>query len=123
MAKRLSVEKVRKALIENQGLIIHTARTLGVHRSTLYEFLKKHPDLKDALDESRHYLIEHAEIILRQNLQNGSLPASMFVLRTLGGWTERLEIGHNMGADIPEIPTTPEARELGIEYLKALANK
>ena len=98
MAK-LTVEKVNKLIDEMMGNVSMVARSLNVDRSTVYNFMKKHPTVKQALDEAREKMIDNVESKLYSRALDGDTAAMIFFLKTQGksrGYVERQEV---TGAD------------------------
>lgn len=103
MAK-LTVEKVNKLIDELMGNVSMVARTLNVDRTTVYNFMKKHPTVKAKLDEAREKMIDNVESKLYSKALDGDTTAMIFFLKTQGksrGYVERQEVtGANGGAII-----------------------
>lgn len=90
-----SVEEVIAAVRNQHGLMAAVARELGVSRTTVWRYSKQHPTIRQAFDEERETLLDLAEKKLFEHVQRGSIPAIMFVLKTLGrtrGYVERQEV-------------------------------
>ena len=98
---RLTKKKVQESIEHYSGNISAVARSFGVSRRAVYNFVKdKHPDLWEAVQEEREKWIDDAESeLMRQAMEDGNTTALIFFLKTQGksrGYTERQEI---TGAD------------------------
>lgn len=93
--ERFTPEAVMTALQLTQGNVSLAARNLNTSRSTLYNYLIRYPELKQALTDAREGMIDHAESALRQAAIKGEAWAVCFMLKTIGrgrGYVERQEI-------------------------------
>ena len=95
MGQKYKTENVIGAIRKSRGLIALAARELGCPRSTIYRYIDRHPTVKKAVEEERDSLIDLAEQKLFEHVENGNLPAIMFVLKTIGKdrgyWEQRGE--------------------------------
>jgi len=105
---------VKKAVIEalkktNANISI-AAKALGVNRSSLYDFVNKHDDLKQLVTDERESLIDVAESALKSAVVGKEAWAVCFTLKTIGkhrGYVERVEqTGANGGAIQHNVLTT-----------------
>ncbi len=90
-----SAEEVIEAIRNNHGLLAAAARELGVTRQTVYNYVKRYPTIARAVEESRETILDMAEGQLYKAVKNGSVPAMMFLLKTVGrnrGYVERQEV-------------------------------
>jgi transposase-like protein len=91
---KMSMPKFEKALKNSGGVITLIAKRIGITRTTLYLWMRKHPETQAMLDQEREVLIDHAEEALINKLDNGVDWAIKYVLGTLGksrGWVEKPE--------------------------------
>ena len=82
-------------LDQQRGNLLKTAEALSVPYPQLVGYVDQHDDLKQLLILSREKLIDKAERVLDQHLDNGSLRATMFTLKTIGknrGYYEKKEL-------------------------------
>ena len=67
----------------------------------MYQYLEKHPDLWETINEARETMLDNAESVLYQKVLAGSTPELLFFLKTQGkrrGYVERQEVsGPNNG--------------------------
>jgi len=94
MAK-LTVDKVNTLIDELMGNITMVSRTLNVDRTTVYNFMKKHPMVKAKLDEAREKMIDNVESKLYSKALDGDTASMIFFLKTQGksrGYVERQEV-------------------------------
>jgi transposase-like protein len=95
---RLTVGQIDNALRASSGNVAHTARQLGVSRSTLYRRINESSTLQEALADAREELVDIAESALRQEIESGNITAIIFTLKTLGkgrGYVERQQHEHS----------------------------
>ncbi len=99
---KLIKAKVAEALKKTSANMSLAAKSLGVARSSLYDFVNKHPDLKEIISDERESLVDIAESALKSAVVGKEAWAVCFTLKTLGkgrGYVERVEqTGANGGA-------------------------
>lgn len=101
---RLTKKSIAEALEANHANVSAAARALGCERRTIYNWLNRHPDLKEQRERSKSSLVDvAAQQLLKQITQAndgiGDTRATMFALSTWGkndGWVQRQEL---TGAD------------------------
>lgn len=96
-------DEVRQALAVCKGLIHLTASKLGVTDRTMYNYLERWPDLKEAIKEQRELRVDVAELSLCNAVAKGEPWAVCFTLKTQGknrGYTERHEITGKDGEEL-----------------------
>ncbi len=96
---KLTAESVTAAIRDMNGNISAVARRLGVCRQTVYNYIERHPSVKDVLTEARETMLDNAESALYRAVLNGEAWAVCFFLKTQGksrGYVERQEV---TGAD------------------------
>ena len=82
--QRFTEERVAQAVEEANGILPITARNLGCSKSTVYEYLKRYPSLKDVLSEARESVIDFAESAPIKAIEADNLTAIIFFLKTQG---------------------------------------
>jgi hypothetical protein len=90
-----SVAEVRAAILREQGLITAAADRLKCVPSTVYDYIKRYPEVKAAVEEARARTGDLAEGKLFQHLKDGQPWAVQFYLKTQGkdrGYVERQEV-------------------------------
>lgn len=99
---KYSLESVVKALVK-AGTISGAAAILECDRHTIKSYMKKYPEVSDAVQEARNILLDDAEANLMTNVRSGHPSSIFFVLKTLGkerGYIERVESTGKDGAPI-----------------------
>jgi len=111
MSTKLTAKAVTAAIRDMNGNISAVARRLGVCRQTVYNYIERHPSVKDALVEARETMLDNAESVLYRAVLNGEAWAVCFFLKTQGksrGYVERQEVtGADGGAIIMQWPDEP----------------
>ena len=70
-----------------------TAELLGISRQNFYNWEEENKDFKRIMREkSELYLVDRAEEVLLDHLEDNNFKAAEFVLKTKGGYTEKKEI-------------------------------
>ncbi len=80
----LSVSVVESALRTCYGNMAGAARALGVDRTTIWRFIKKHNELTDVLESMRETMLDNAETALSKAILAGESWAVCFFLKTQG---------------------------------------
>lgn len=83
-ASGYSIAQICEAIADNGGLISTTCRKLKISRTSFYRLMKRSPELREAIDDARHAFVDAAESCLVRAMQNGSVPAAIYVLNNLG---------------------------------------
>jgi hypothetical protein len=94
MAK-INAQKIADALPGSGGSISQLARMIGCSRQALYAWLRRHPKTARALDAERNALLDRAEWVVIQMIEQGSFEAVKFYLNAKGrdrGYGHRSEI-------------------------------
>ena len=98
--------KLLKAIQHSRGIVAEVARKAECSRTTVNNWLLKHPDLRAALDEEREALLDLAEGKLYQMaIVDGDIRALIFLLENIGrgrGYNRRAEL--NAPASGPIMP-------------------
>jgi hypothetical protein len=95
-----------------EGLSITAAAgAMGVHRDTLYEWSRRHPEFSDALKKGVAVRLLKLERELLTARDGPTVTARIFALKNAAPheWREKQHIGHDVGA---ESPLAQLAREL-----------
>lgn len=90
----LKLQDYWTALIEARGLISVAARRLGVSYQAVHRAIKRHPTLREALEQAREEMGDVAESALWQQIQDGNTASIIFYLKTVHkhrGYVERTE--------------------------------
>ena len=94
---KFTAEQMIEAIRDADGIIASAARKLGTSRQTVHNYVNRYATVKAAYEEARDTNIDYAESQLMRAVQKGSLPAIMFMLKTIGrnrGYVERQEVAN-----------------------------
>jgi hypothetical protein len=94
---------IRRALIEARGLKSRAAVLIGCDRSTINQYIKRHPELLITLEEIEEGKLDMAEKVVDNHLELGSLQAAMFKLKTKGkgrGYVEAKQLTNEPGQSL-----------------------
>ena len=97
--KKAMIEALEKSL----GVVTTAAKTVGIDRSTHYEWLKTDQKYKDAVESIGDIALDFAESQLHKQMQAGDTTACIFYLKTKGkkrGYVERQELTGEDGKPI-----------------------
>lgn len=84
-----------QALEKNLGIVTQATKTVGIHRSTYYEWLEKDAEFEKAARDIQEVALDFVEGKLLKRIQDESDTAILFYLKTKGkhrGYVERTEI-------------------------------
>lgn len=93
-------KKMLEALEKSLGIVTDACKKVKINRDTHYEWMKKDPQYKAAVDSLSDLAIDFAESKLHTSIRNGSDTAIIFYLKTKGkkrGYIEKQEIDHSFG--------------------------
>ena len=112
---RVNKKSFTEAAKESGGVQAVIAKRLGVQRSTITMFLKKHPEMKEVLEREREEIIDVAEKELFTAVKEAKRWAVEKILDTLGkdrGYVEKTEIENtHKGEDFKLIIHPPVEKE------------
>lgn len=114
---RFSVKTMREAIQAAGGVITETARALDVSRSTVYNWLEKHPELREYVKIERDGLVDRAELNIAIAVNAGDVDVSKFVLERLGrnrGWTKQIDVGRAVELP-PEVESLLRDMDISLE--------
>ena len=103
MDKKPTVDDLKKRIEDKKGNIAAVARSLGVSRGTVYNWIDASAGCRQALDDARETMLDNAESILYEKVLQGSTPELLFFLKTQGkrrGYVEQNEITGANGGEI-----------------------
>jgi len=78
------VPEIIAAIKAERGFITRAAQKLGCSRRTMYRYIHRHPTVLQALEDEREKRHDYVEDKLMQVIEDKSVPAIMFYLRTIG---------------------------------------
>jgi hypothetical protein len=93
--EKFPLSTVKKAIRESGGILAAAARRLDCTRSTVGQYIERHPELRAIVEACRDAEIDTAEEQLFLAVKRGEPWAIAFVLKTIGrrrGYVERQEI-------------------------------
>ncbi len=99
--KKAMLEALEKSL----GIVTTAARTVGINRSTHYDWLEKDEDYKKSVEDIAEMTIDFAESQLHKQIKDGVQSSTIFYLKTKGkkrGYVEAQEFKVNMDKDLPD---------------------
>ena len=94
--------QVEKALTK-AATVTGAAQILDCTRKTVYDYMDKYPDLKNAIHDAREQMLDVAETALMSNIKDKHPSSVFFFLKTMGknrGYVERVENTGKDGKDI-----------------------
>lgn len=99
--KPINVKVLTKQLEGYGGNVSLTASSMGCSRQAIYDIMEKNPEVGQVLIDARERMVDRAENVLANQLDEGSLVAAIYITKTLGkkrGYSERHEhTGPNSG--------------------------
>lgn len=101
--KKTSIDEVKTALYEANGLIRVAAAMLAISPQALRARIKRNAELQNVLSEAREQIVDKAEESLWDCIKNRDPWAVALVLKTLGksrGYVERQEVAGKDGGAI-----------------------
>ncbi|MSR24617.1 MAG: hypothetical protein EXR96_05955 [Nitrospiraceae bacterium] len=90
-------------------MISVAARLIGCSRQTIYDSLKRHPEIKEVVSEERELMMDMAELKLLDAVVKGQPWAILFYLKTQGksrGYVEKQGVGITGGRTLEELLTS-----------------
>ncbi len=113
-------EKFEKAIAGSRGIMQAIADKAGCSRQTLYNALKKWPELAESIRVESEALVDLAESRLVTQVENGEIRAILFTLETKGkdrGWTKRQELTGADGEALLQLSpeALAQAKALGLD--------
>jgi len=97
--KKAMIEALEKSL----GVVTTACKTVGIARSTHYEWYGSDEQYRKAVDDIADVALDFAESQLHKQIQNGEVSSTIFYLKTKGkkrGYIERQEVENSGGLTI-----------------------
>lgn len=97
---------VLEALEKSLGVVTTACKLAGVGRTQYYQWLKDDSEFRKQVDDVANITLDFAESQLHKQIKDGSVPATIFYLKTKGknrGYVERQEISGIDGQKLFEI--------------------
>jgi hypothetical protein len=107
---------ILSALEESCGVISTACKSIGMPRSTFYNWVNADPEFKAAVEELQEYTLDVVESELHKQIKKGDTTAIIFYLKTKGkkrGYIEKQEVDLRT----PEGITVNYVRQQGNEPL------
>lgn len=92
---QFSAAAVAEALLATAGIKTAAAKRVGCSTDTIDRYIARYPTVAQAYKEARASIIDKAESVLLQRLNNGEWDAAKFVLTTIGrdrGWGTKTDV-------------------------------
>jgi hypothetical protein len=89
--KKALIEALRQSL----GIVSQACESIGIHRSTYYDWLEKDPVFKQEIDSIQDTAIDFVEGKLFENIQENDVTSIIFYLKTKAkhrGYIERQDL-------------------------------
>lgn len=100
------------ALEKSLGIVTSACKTVGIDRSTHYDWYKNDADYKAAVDSIADIALDFAESQLHLQIENGEVSSTIFYLKTKGkhrGYIEKTQVESTVTTlppiTIPDGPT------------------
>lgn len=97
------------ALEKSLGVVTTACRSVGIHRSTFYDWYNSDGEFRKEVETISEMALDFAETQLHKQIRDGSVPATIFYLKTKGkkrGYIERAEVElHNTAPDLSNLTT------------------
>ena len=93
-------KRLVEAMIKSMGVVQQACNTVGVSRTTYYDYYHTDEDFKEAVDDCKNIALDFAESKLLKNIEAGREASIMFYLKTQGkarGYIEKTEYDHRSG--------------------------
>jgi hypothetical protein len=96
----LDPDLIVNTIYAKKGIVIHVAAEMGCCPEAIYKNMKKHPEIKVALDDARamadeekinrkEYQRDLAFNSIELLLQKNDIPSTIFILKTLCGYNDK----------------------------------
>lgn len=97
---------VLEALEKSLGVVTTACKIAGVGRTQFYQWIKDDNEFRKQVDDVANITLDFAESQLHKQIKDGSVPATIFYLKTKGknrGYIERQEFSGIDGQKLFEI--------------------
>lgn len=106
MGYKITRKKFTEAVKGSLGLITTVAAKMQVERTSVYKFLEREPDLRHLLEIERDKIVDRAESVLFEKVNDKNWKAVEFALKFLGGKrgyaTKEVQEHHESGSPTGE---------------------
>lgn len=107
MSRPNKTQQHKKALLEalekSLGVVTTACKSVGVDRTTFYNYVNTDPQFKTAVDDVENIALDFAESQLHKQIQKGEVSSTIFYLKTKGkgrGYIEKQQTEHSGQLDI-----------------------
>ena len=90
-----------QALEKSLGVVTSACKSVGINRSTHYEWMKTDEEYKKEVEDVENVALDFAESQLHKQIKEGNTAGTIFYLKTKGkkrGYIEKSEIEHSGNA-------------------------
>lgn len=104
-------KRMLEALEKSLGVVTNAARVAGIDRGLHYQWCKRDPKYKEAVDNLQDVALDFAESQLYKSIQAGSDAATIFYLKTKGkkrGYIEKREFEIQQERPFLKLPELPD---------------
>lgn len=94
----ISKKAVIQALKESLGIVTQACQSVGIDRSTYYDWMKADEQFKSDVDSIQDIAIDYVEGKLYENIENNDVTSIIFYLKSKAkkrGYVERQEVEHS----------------------------
>jgi hypothetical protein len=98
MAQKITIADVQPLIEPKRGNVSAIARVLRVSRGTVWNRIQESPTLQRLLEDARESMLDTAESVLYDKVEQGETASLIFFLKTQGykrGYKERHELEHS----------------------------
>ena len=81
---KVSLKKILDAVENSFGIKTTICKRLGVSRPTFDKYIKRYPEVHDAVEHSKEVFLDFTESKLIENIKNNDTACIIFTLRTKG---------------------------------------
>lgn len=121
--EKFAPEQIIEALRASKGMVYIAADALGCTAKTVYNYIERYPEVKEARKAARGRTLDVGELKLFNAVERDEAWAIAFLLKTLGkerGYTERQEVSSDGNITIKVIygdrkPGQPSSGKSGNE--------
>lgn len=82
--ERYTITEVAIALVRAKGLRTVAGTILGCSEKTVRNYVKRHPELLEVIDDASEEMLDFAEARLMKMIDEGNLTAIIFYLKSKG---------------------------------------
>lgn len=127
VAQQIKKNAMVKALERSLGVVTTAAKSVGIERSTHYDWMKDDEVYRAQVEALKDVALDFAESNLHNQINKGDTTATIFYLKTQGkkrGYIEKTEIDHSsMGEKIQAVNVTSVTPEQLDDLLDAYLSK